>query len=200
MFSHNEIWSAIDKLAQANGYSTSGLAKKAGLDPTTFNKSKRVTADGKPRWPSTESISKSLAATQATLMDLVGFIEDTPIQSTAQAIEHFEVSQSGIKKLNQKPLASLVVTQDDSYAVTLTSAQWAPTYKKGTTLLVSPKTDLQTDDKLFVETANNDIFIMSYDSQDDDTLSLNAIILNEPDRRIQKTDIIRCAKILWASQ
>ena len=57
MFTHTSIWTAIDRLAQAFGYSTSGLAKKAGLDPTTFNKSKRIGPDGKPRWPSTESLS-----------------------------------------------------------------------------------------------------------------------------------------------
>jgi len=63
MFSHDEIWQAIDRLAQRHGYSASGLARQAGLDPTTFNKSKRISADGKPRWPSTESLSKILTVT-----------------------------------------------------------------------------------------------------------------------------------------
>lgn len=71
MFTHSEIWNAIDRLAQDNGYSPSGLAKKAGLDPTTFNKSKRVSADGKPRWPSTESISKILTVTNTKLADFL---------------------------------------------------------------------------------------------------------------------------------
>ena len=71
MFTHSEIWNAIDKLAQDNGYSPSGLAKKAGLDPTTFNKSKRVSADGKPRWPSTENISKILTVTNTKLADFL---------------------------------------------------------------------------------------------------------------------------------
>ena len=69
MFTHEEIWKAIDRLAQENGYSSSGLAKKAGLDPTAFNRSKRISADGKPRWPSTESLSKILSAT-GTEMDV----------------------------------------------------------------------------------------------------------------------------------
>lgn len=67
MFTHNDIWSAIDELARVNGYSTSGLAKRAGLDPTAFNKSKRVTKDGKERWPSTESVSKILIVTETPL-------------------------------------------------------------------------------------------------------------------------------------
>lgn len=69
MFTHTDIWSGIDKLAANKGYSASGLAKKAGLDPTSFNKSKRFNPDGKARWPSTESISKILAVTDMTMAD-----------------------------------------------------------------------------------------------------------------------------------
>ena len=67
MFTHEQVWRAIDALAETNGYSPSGLAKKAGLDPTAFNKSKRHSPDGKPRWPSMESISKILTVTQTSL-------------------------------------------------------------------------------------------------------------------------------------
>jgi phage repressor protein C with HTH and peptisase S24 domain len=63
MLSHAQIWNALDRLAERNGMSPSGLAKKAGLDATTFNKSKRITNDGRERWPSTESVSKALTAT-----------------------------------------------------------------------------------------------------------------------------------------
>jgi phage repressor protein C with HTH and peptisase S24 domain len=76
MFSHADIWRAIDRLASDRGYSPSGLAKKAGLDPTTFNKSKRVSADGKPRWPSTESISKILSVTDATMAEFLNLMDN----------------------------------------------------------------------------------------------------------------------------
>ena len=65
MLTHSQIWGAIDALAARHGLSPSGLAKLAGLDPTTFNKSKRGGANGKLRWPSTESVSKVLRATGA---------------------------------------------------------------------------------------------------------------------------------------
>src|ERR1700743_19619 len=64
---HEQIWGALDRLAARTGLSPSGLAKRAGLDPTTFNKSKRVTADGRERWPSTESIAKALAAAESSI-------------------------------------------------------------------------------------------------------------------------------------
>lgn len=74
MLSHDDIWNGIDRLAFAFGYSPSGLAKHAGLDPTSFNKSKRFSPDGKPRWPSTESLSKVLSLTGATTSDFIALI------------------------------------------------------------------------------------------------------------------------------
>lgn len=74
MFTHAQIWQGIDRLASSKGYSPSGLAKLAGLDPTSFNKSKRHSPDGKPRWPSTESLSKVLSVTGATMGDFVELI------------------------------------------------------------------------------------------------------------------------------
>src|SRR5271156_2520544 len=96
---HEQIWTALDRLAARAGLSASGLAKRAGLDPTTFNKSKRVTADGRERWPSTESIAKALAATHTTIEAFVQLIGDgaepaqsVPLIALAQAAsdEHFD--------------------------------------------------------------------------------------------------------------
>ena len=69
MLSHSAIWDAIDALARRHGLTTSGLAKIAGLDPTAFNPSKRVSKDGRGRWPSTESIAKILEATNEGFSD-----------------------------------------------------------------------------------------------------------------------------------
>ena len=42
MLSHDRVWAAIDALAARYSLSASGLAKRAGLDSTAFNKSKRL--------------------------------------------------------------------------------------------------------------------------------------------------------------
>jgi transposase-like protein len=87
MFTHEQIWEAIDQLAERHGYSPSGLARQAGLDPTTFNKSKRTSSEGKPRWPSTESISKILAVTGEQLPELLQTGErDQPVLRKGQNI------------------------------------------------------------------------------------------------------------------
>ncbi len=62
---HYQIWHAIELFAREHGMSCSGLAKYSGLDPTTFNKSKRESVFGQPRWPSTSSIAKIINATGA---------------------------------------------------------------------------------------------------------------------------------------
>ena len=71
---HNQIWTALDRLAARSKLSPSGLAKRSGLDPTTFNKSKRITPDGRARWPSTESVAKALAATGVSVESFVSLI------------------------------------------------------------------------------------------------------------------------------
>src|SRR6266852_1802762 len=85
MLTHAQIWMAIDRLAARARLSASGLAKRAGLDPTTFNKSKRITPDGRARWPSTESVAKSLAATGVSAEAFIALISDTP-KAAAQAV------------------------------------------------------------------------------------------------------------------
>lgn len=74
MFTHKQIWAAIDRLAEEKGFSPSGLARQAGLDPTAFNRSKRISPNGKPRWPSTESLAKILSVTGCTLQEFVDYL------------------------------------------------------------------------------------------------------------------------------
>ncbi len=68
---HADVWRGIDRLAEKHGMSASALARRAGLDATTFNMSKRTTREGKNRWPSTETIAKVLEATGETFAEFV---------------------------------------------------------------------------------------------------------------------------------
>src|SRR5215468_10864714 len=96
MLTHAQIWTALDRLAARAGLSPSGLAKRAGLDPTTFNKSKRITPDGRARWPSTESIAKSLAATGATLEQFVALISADQARPDADAVALVSFAEAGV--------------------------------------------------------------------------------------------------------
>src|SRR3954451_2424294 len=94
MLTHSDIWNAIDRLAEKSGLTASGLAKAAGLDPTTFNKSKRITPEGRPRWPSTESVAKALTATNIPVDTFISLIQDTP--RVAQSVPLLGFAQAGV--------------------------------------------------------------------------------------------------------
>lgn len=83
MFTHAELWSAIDALAKNAQLTPSGLARRAGLDPTTFNKSKRFASDGRPRWPSTESLAKILEVTATDMITFGQLLENQKLRSEA---------------------------------------------------------------------------------------------------------------------
>ncbi|WP_306120052.1 MULTISPECIES: helix-turn-helix transcriptional regulator [unclassified Roseitalea] len=91
MLSHERVWAAIDRLAALNDLTPSGLAKRAGLDSTTFNKSKRFAADGRARWPSTESLAKALAATGMSFDEFTALLgtSGSERRAAAQAIAGF---------------------------------------------------------------------------------------------------------------
>src|ERR1700736_2480897 len=93
MLTHDQVWTALDRLFQRAGLSASGLARKSGLDPTTFNKSKRVTSDGRERWPSTESVAKALAATNVGIDTFVRFIDATA--RAVQSVPLLALAQAG---------------------------------------------------------------------------------------------------------
>src|ERR1700738_4671267 len=93
MLTHEQIWTALDRLSERAGLSPSALAKQAGPDPPTLNKSKRVTPDGRERWPSTESVAKALAATHSSIDTFVQLIGDGA--RAAQSVPLLGFAQAG---------------------------------------------------------------------------------------------------------
>lgn len=73
---HSDVWYAIDRFASEHKMSCSGLARRSGLDPTIFNKSKRWSKYGQPRWPSTGSIAKILAATGESVTNFTKYFNN----------------------------------------------------------------------------------------------------------------------------
>ena len=74
---HNSMWMAINALAQNNHMSCSRLARVSGLDPTTFNKSKRFSKYGQPRWLGMETIAKVLKTTGTSFTEFAQMMDDT---------------------------------------------------------------------------------------------------------------------------
>ncbi len=123
MLTHDQIWTGIDRLASSKGFSPSGLAKKAGLDPTSFNKSKRHSPEGKPRWPSTESLAKVLAITDSTMSDFITLLDETPSET---------ISEDDKKNIALDAAQALIETEsilfDAANPFTLKSGRKSPVY------------------------------------------------------------------------
>ena len=103
---HDDIWRALDTLAAENGLSASGLARRSGLDPTTFNPSKRRMPDGRARWPSTESVAKVLDATGASLEAF------TALVSGARALASNGAARAATRRI---PLIGFAQAGSDGY-------------------------------------------------------------------------------------
>src|ERR1700676_4768803 len=146
MLTHAQIWTAIDRLAARAGLSPSGLAKRSGLDPTTFNKSKRVTPDGRERWPSTESVSKALAAANSsidTFVQLIGdsarTVQSVPLLGFAQAGAGGYFDDSGFPSGKGWDEAALPSADDEhAYALEISGDSMRPVYRDGDVIVVSP--------------------------------------------------------------
>ena len=147
MLTHADIWNAVDRLAARAGLSASGLAKKAGLDPTTFNKSKRITPQGRPRWPSTESVAKSLQATGVTVDTFVSLITERGGAAT-QAIPLIGLAEAGAGGYfddggfpagkGWDEIAFPAVNDEHVYALEVSGDAMLPAYRDGTAIVVSP--------------------------------------------------------------
>src|SRR6185369_1934426 len=135
---HSQIWAALDRLAARSKLSPSGLAKKSGLDPTTFNKSKRITPDGRARWPSTESIAKALSATGASVESFVSLIGES--NGSAQAVPLIGFAEAGAGGYfddggfpvgkGWDEIAFPAVTDEHAYALEISGESMQPTYRR----------------------------------------------------------------------
>lgn len=213
MLKHSDIWRAIDRLAQRGGMSPSGLARKAGLDPTTFNKSKRVTGDGKSRWPSTESISKILDATGATFSDFVGLIEDAkpgegaaslkriPVIGYAQAGNDGYFDDGGFPAgSGWDELLFPSVGDDHAYALEISGDSMEPVYRDGDTIIVSPAAQIRRNDRVVVRLRNGEVMAKQLVRESATRVELLSINRAHPDRTIPREDVSWMARIIWASQ
>ncbi|HRK24095.1 MAG TPA: helix-turn-helix transcriptional regulator [Beijerinckiaceae bacterium] len=161
MLTHQQIWTAVDALAEKFGFSASGLARRAGLDPTTFNKSKRLTPDGRERWPSTESIAKILKATGAGIDDFVSLIRPQGQQAAGMRLPLIDSEKAALPgSFDDTGRPSGPDWSDislpaaaDTQAFALELASGAAPYREGDVLVIVPRDALRRGDRVFIRTA-----------------------------------------------
>ena len=209
MLTHSQIWNALDRLAARNKLTASGLAKKAGLDPTTFNKSKRITPEGRQRWPSTESVAKALAATSTKVDTFVTLITDgvkpaistVPMIGFAQAGDGGHFDDSGFpvgKGWDEVELPH--VTDEQAYALKISGESMKPTYRPGDTIIVSPSSPIRKGDRIVVKTRDGEVMVKELRRRTTKTIELKSLNAEHRDRTLPMSDVLWVARIVWASQ
>jgi phage repressor protein C with HTH and peptisase S24 domain len=210
MLSHSEIWRAIDKLANKYGMSPSGLARRSGLDPTTFNKSKRITKESKERWPSTESIAKILNATGATLPEFVRLVGDNdalmhahklPLLPLETAAEPGLFDGRGFPIGDDWDEVGFPQSSDaDSFALEITGDAFEPLYRDGDLLIVSPVSIPRRGDRVVVKSRSDGIEIGCLVRESAKRIELTSLDGKETGMAIDLDDVDWVARIVWASQ
>ncbi|MBY0363701.1 MAG: helix-turn-helix transcriptional regulator [Phreatobacter sp.] len=208
MFSHADIWAAIDRLAETNGLSASGLAKRAGLDATTFNKSKRVMLDGRERWPSTESVAKALNATGTSFGEFVSLVGGTrmstrplPILGFAQAGAGGYFDAGGLPAGNGWDEVSFPDIPDEAiYALEIQGDSMLPVYRDGDRIVVSPTAPIRRGDRVVLQTAEGEIMAKELKRQTNRTIELTSLNQDHGDRSFTVSEIAWMARIMWVSQ
>lgn len=221
MLSHDQIWGAIDGLAERHDLTPSGLARRAGLDPTSFNKSKRLSADGRQRWPSTESIAKVLEATGASMEQFIGLLRpgslplgmpdgafppqagSIPLLGFAQAGAGGFFDDGGFPAGQGWDVVEFPATPAQKagvYALEVQGDSMMPLYRDGDVLIVEPGAQVRRNDRVVVKTREGEVMakvLLRQSPKSIDLLSLNPA---HPNRSLELVDVEWMARIIWASQ
>ncbi len=202
------MWHAIDLLAKRYGLSASGLARRSGLDPTTFNPSKRVTPQGKLRWPSTESLSKILAATGSNMGEFVSLLSEpgeatarVPIIGSAQAGAEGFFDDAGFPAgTGWDEVLFPEVGDPHAYALEISGDSMEPLYRDGDRIIVSPAASIRRGDRVVVRTAGGEVMAKELARLSANRIELRSFNIEHPTRALKRTEIAWMARIIWASQ
>lgn len=211
MFSHKQVWNAIDVIAERYGFSASGLAKKAGLDPTSFNPSKRNGPDGRPRWPTMESISRVLNASGAPVDEfmevLAGKKGQPPKRRVLPLLGFAKAGRGGFFDDGGFPAGEgwdevevPGVTDTTAYALEITGDSMMPIYREGDTIIVSPAATVRKGDRVVVRTEDGQVMAKIMKKQTAKSIELASFNPEHPDKVLDAKNVDWMARIIWASQ
>ncbi len=209
MLSHLDIWRAIDVLAARHGLSPSGLARQAGLDATAFNPSKRVSSDGRVRWPSTESIAKVLEATGESID---GFF--SPFGEGAGGLTPHQVPLIGLAQVGSGsfddagfPLGSgweKIEFPDPglehTYALEISGESMEPVYRDGDVVIVAPEASPRRGDRVVAKTRTGEVMAKVLGRRTAQSVELIPLNVAHENWRFDTAEIEWIARIIWASQ
>ena len=210
---HQDVWRALDTLAAEHGLSASGLARLAGLNPTTFNRSKRLTLDGHARWPSTESIAKVLRATGASLEAFTALVTGAPGQAQARPLRRLPVldlsraarvsafdetgSPAGLD-WDEAPMPEIADTH--AYALRVDGDALEPVFRAGMVLFVSPAAPVRRGDRVVARVRRGNLLTCILASRSARRIEFQGFGTPASRQEFSIGDIVWLHRIVWASQ
>lgn len=213
MFTHEEVWRGIDRLARHHGLTASGLARRAGLDPTTFNPSKRITKEHKPRWPSTESLAKILTATETPFSAFVAMMPDEAtarIEPPSHRMRCVALEQTRRATLFDKAGFPIGADWDEidfpnlddrhAYAVEVHGDAMAPIYRDGDLLIVSPAASIRRHDRVLLKPVKGDLIAGLLLRRTAQRVELAPFAQGQETKRFAIGEVGWLARIVWTSQ
>jgi phage repressor protein C with HTH and peptisase S24 domain len=208
MLTHKTIWQAIDRLAEKSGFSASGLARRAGLDPTSFNKSKRISAQGKPRWPTTESLARALRAAGLSFADFVALVEGeslntlrVPVIGMAQAGRGGYFDDAGHPTGHGwDEIQFPDIADPASYALEIAGDSMLPVFRDGDLIVVSPSAPVRRGDRVVARTQEGEVMVKLLARRTAKLVALHSFNPEFPPRVIETGALAWMSRIIWASQ
>ncbi len=210
---HDDIWRALDTLAAEYGLSASGLAKKAGLDATTFNPSKRRMPDGRARWPSTESLAKVLDATGASLELFTSLVTGSatvttarpprriPLLGLAQAGGNGFFDDAGFPVGGSWDEVSLPEIGDPhAYALEIAGDSMEPVFRDGDMVVISPAAPIRRGDRVVLRTTGGEVMAKQLARRSAKRIELKSLNPEHRDRSFDLMDVAWMHRVIWASQ
>jgi phage repressor protein C with HTH and peptisase S24 domain len=209
---HSDIWRALDALAAENGLSASGLARKAGLDATAFNPSKRIGPDGRARWPSTESVAKVLAATGAGMDEFASLVTGNlraasrpsrriPLIGLAQAGSSGYFDDGGYPVGGGWDEISLPEVGDpNAYALEISGDSMEPVFRDGDIVIISPSAPVRRGDRVVVRTKAGEVMAKELLRQSARRIELASLNPAHPNYSFDLEELTWMHRIVWASQ
>jgi phage repressor protein C with HTH and peptisase S24 domain len=211
---HDDVWRALDTLAAEAGMSASGLARRAGLDATTFNPSKRHMPDGRARWPSTESLSKALTAAGANLETFAHLVaggraiasprgpsRSIPLIGMAQAGGDGFFGDSGYPAGGGWDEVSIPEIGDaNAYALEISGDSMEPVFRDGDMVIVSPEASIRRGDRVVVRTVKGEVMAKHLSRRSAKRVELRSFNPDHPNYSFNITELAWMHRIIWASQ